>query len=338
MSRANLADVAERAGVSTATASLVLRGRPGPSAATRASVEAAAADLAYRPDRTASLLATRSNRQVGVLLDIRSTFHAEFADVLDGAAESAGFDLVLSSLTRRRDERGALDVLLDFRCAAVLLLGTELPDEDLATLAAELPVVVAGRRGVPGVTCVATDESAGVALAIDHLADLGHERIAFVDGPRWRIATTRRAAYRAAMRRRGLGEHIDIRPGGADEAAGLAAGERLLAAEGPLPTAILGFNDRCAIGVRVALARGGVAVPDEVSVVGYDDSPLARLATVDLTSVNQNLEAMATASMESLQALIGGTAPGDELLVAPSLSIRTTSAAPAATTTRGGTR
>lgn len=336
MSRTSLADVATRAGVSTATASLVLRGRPGPSAATREAVEAAATELAYRPDRTASLLATRTNRQVGVLLDVRSTFHAEFADVLDGAAGSAGFDLVLSSLTRRRDERGALDVLLDFRCAAVILLGTELPDADLAGLARELPVVVAGRRGVPGVTCVAADESAGVALAVDHLVELGHERIVYVDGPRWRIATTRRAAYRAAMRRHGLDEHIDIHPGGADEAAGLAAGERLLAA-GDLPTAVLGFNDRCAVGVRVALARGGVAVPDEVSVGGYDDSPLARLATVDLTSVNQNLDAMASASMEALQALLGGAAPGEELLVPPSLSVRSTSAA-AAATTRGGTR
>lgn len=327
MSRVNLADVAARAGVSTATASLVLRGRPGPSATTRESVEAAAAELAYRPDRTASLLATRDSRQVGVVLDVRSSFHAEFADVLDGAAETAGFDLVLSSLTRRRDERGALDVLLDFRCAAVVLLGTELPDADLLRLSEELPVVVAGRRDVPGVTCIATDESAGIALAVDHLADLGHQRIAFVDGPRWRIATTRRAAYRTAMRRRGLGEHIDIRPGGADEAKGLAAGQRLLTA-GDLPTAVLAFNDRCAVGVRVALARGGVAVPEQVSVIGYDDSPLARLATVDLTSVNQNLDAMAEATMRALRDLMGGGTPGEERLVPPSLSIRSTTARP----------
>lgn len=328
MSRTRLADVAARAGVSSATVSLVLRGRPGPGASTRAAVEAAASELGYRPDRAASLLARRSSDQVGVLLDVRSTFHAELVDVFDDAAAHAGLDLVLSTLTRRRDERAALDVLRDSRCAAMILLGTELPAAEVAGLAAELPTVVVGRTGIAGVTCVAADERAGVALAVDHLADLGHEQISYLDGPRWTVATQRRRAYRAAMRRRGLDEHVDVRPGGADETAGMAAGARLL--DGELPTAVIGFNDYCAVGARVALARGGVDVPAEVSVVGYDDSPLARLATVDLTSVSQHPAALAQETVRVLRARLEGEEVEEDeesVLVTPSLSVRSTTAA-----------
>lgn len=332
MPRARIADVADRAGVSTATVSLVLRGRPGPGERTRSRVEAAAAELGYRPDRAASLLARRSSDQVGVVLDIRSTFHAELVDVFDAVAADAGLDLVLSTLTRRRDEQAALDVLLDSRCAALILLGTELPAAEVGALAQEVPTVVVGRAGIPEVTCVAADEQTGIDLAVGHLAELGHERITFIDGPRWTVATQRRRAYRAAMRARGLGGHVDVRRGGADEAAGMAAGEALLAA-GDLPTAVIAFNDYCAVGARVALARGGVAVPEEISVVGYDDSPIARLATVDLTSVSQSPLALAEATIRSLRAQLdrpeGTTSPPtEELRITPSLTVRSTTAPP----------
>ena len=120
--RPRLVDVARRAGVSTATASLVLRGRPGPSAATADAVRAAAGELGYRADRTASLLARHRTHLLGVLLDITSPFHAELVQALDDEAADRGLDLVLSTVTRRRDEPRAAETLLDFRCEALLVL------------------------------------------------------------------------------------------------------------------------------------------------------------------------------------------------------------------------
>ena len=122
-------------GVSTATASLVLRGRPGPSAATADAVRAAAAALGYRPDRTASLLARRRTHLLGVLLDVTSPFHAELVRALDTASADRGLDLVLSTTTARTGEHRAAETLLDFRCEAMVLLGPQMTDADLTALA-----------------------------------------------------------------------------------------------------------------------------------------------------------------------------------------------------------
>ena len=121
--RPRLADVAARAGVSPGLVSLVLRNQPGPSEATRGGVLEAARELGYRADRTASLPARRRSHHLGVLMDVRNTFHAELAADIDAAATKLGYDLVLSVVTPARDERRAAEILLDFRCEALILLG-----------------------------------------------------------------------------------------------------------------------------------------------------------------------------------------------------------------------
>src|ERR1700754_967195 len=121
--RPRLEDVAARVGVSTASVSLVLRGAPGPSAETRRKVMAAAAEMGYRADRAASLLARRRRHQLGVMLDVRNPFHAELVEEIHTEADRAGYEVVLSTLTRDRDERRAVETLLDFRSEALILLG-----------------------------------------------------------------------------------------------------------------------------------------------------------------------------------------------------------------------
>src|SRR4051812_20631940 len=125
--RPRLQDVATEAGVSTASASLVLRGAPGPSGATRERVLDAAARLGYRPDRAASLLARRRSRLIGIVMDVRSSFHAQLVEDVHEAAEEHGYDLVLSTVTRTRDEDRAVETLLDSRCEALIMLGPEAP-------------------------------------------------------------------------------------------------------------------------------------------------------------------------------------------------------------------
>lgn len=337
MARARLVDVATAAGVSTATVSLVLREQPGPSDATRQVVRDAAARLNYRPDRTASLLARRRSGMVGVVLDVTSAFHGELAVALDDAAATAGFDLVLSTVTDRRDERDAIDTLLDFRCEALILLGGGLRDRELAALAVRTPAIVVGRVGSGSARGVRTDDAIGLGLAVDHLVALGHTTIAFADGPRGTIASARRAGYRRAMKRHGLAANAQLIPGGQTEAAGEVAGAAILdAPAGRRPTAVVCFNDRCAIGLRDKVIRGGLRVPEDLSIVGYDDSPPARLATVDLSSISQDPPALAASTLRTVAEVLTsptdtrGTAAGEppayaDIVLPPKLIARTSS-------------
>ena len=212
--RPRLEDVAAKVGVSTGTVSLVLSNAPGPSAATRERVMAAATELGYRPDRTASLLARRRAHLLGVLLDVRSTFHAELVAELHDAAEAAGYDVLLSTVTPTRDSRRAIETLVDSRCEALVLLGPDTPTARLTALGEQIPVVVVGRRlRSSTLDVVRTADDHGVAAAVDHLVGLGHRDIAFVDGGRGTIATDRRSGYLRAMRRHGLEDRVRVLAG-----------------------------------------------------------------------------------------------------------------------------
>lgn len=327
--RPRLGDVAAAAGVSPATASLVLRGVAGPSAATRERVLEAAAQLGYRPDRAASLLASRRSRLVGVVMDIANPFHAQVVEDVQDAAERRGYDLVLSAVTRGRDERRAVETLLDSRCEALILVGPQAPAEQLAELDRQLPVVAVGRP-VPSaaVDVVRAADDEGVALAVGHLANLGHRHITYVDGGRGTIPALRRHGYQRAMRARGLDDRIQVVQGGNTEESGARAAHAVLGTE-PAPTAMLTFNDRAAMGLLDALIRAGVDVPGAMSVVGYDDSPFSRLAHVDLTTVSQNTPELTEHAMAAVvERLDGGRTGHREVVVRPELKVRGTTGPP----------
>jgi DNA-binding LacI/PurR family transcriptional regulator len=327
--RPRLDDVAARVGLSPATVSLVLRNVPGPSAQTRRRVLEAAADLGYRPDRTASLLARRRTRLLGVMMDIRSPFHCELVEDLHEVADGLGYDVVLSTVGRSRDEQRAVDTLVDFRCEALILLGPDAPAARLAALARQLPVVVIGRRvGAPGIDVVRSADDQGVGLAVDHLAELGHCTIAYLDGGKGTIAADRRGGYRRAMRRHQLGDHVRILPGDHTEEAGMRAAATLLAESEP-PTAVVAFNDRGALGLMDAFNRAGIDIPQALSVVGYDDSPIAHLAHVNLTTVGQNARQQAERAVAAATERVedGRTSP-HEVVLPPQLVVRGTTAAP----------
>jgi DNA-binding LacI/PurR family transcriptional regulator len=321
--RPKLDDVAARVGLSPASVSLVLRNAPGPSAETRRRVLAAAADLGYRPDRTASLLARRRRHLLGVLMDVANAFHAEVVSSVHTAAEELGYDVVLSTVAATRDEQRAVATLLDFRCEAVILLGPESSAARLAALAREVPVVAVGRRvTAPGVSVVRAADDRGVGLAVDHLVGLGHRSIAFLDGGRGTIAADRRRGYRAAMRRHRLTDHEWIVPGDHTEEAGSRAAGTL-GASPRAATAVVASNDRSAVGLLDGLARAGIDVPGAVSVVGYDDSVLAGLAHINLTSVSQDGRRQAEEAVAAAVArLDDGDVPVREVVLAPRLVVR----------------
>lgn len=325
--RPRLEDVAARVGMSTASVSLVLRNAPGPSERTRQRVLKAAAELGYLPDRNASLLARRRSHLLGVVVDVHSPFHAELVENLHVAAEEIGYDLVLSPLTRTRDENSAVGTLLAFRCEALILLGPTSSTPELTALGRKLPVIAVGRR-IPtaGLDVVRTADDDGVGQVVDHLVGLGHRSIVFVDGGQDVIGADRRRGYRSAMRRHGLDDHIRTLPGDHTEESGERAARRLLSS-GRLPTAVVASNDRCAIGLLATFRQAGVAVPGAISVAGYDDSPPSRLACFDLTTVSQNaVDQSRHAVTAAVERLDQGRTPDREIVLPPVLVVRGTTA------------
>ncbi len=256
--RPTLEDVAARAGVSRALVSIVMRDVPGASADTRKRVMEVADEMGYRPDARARLLAaTRSAPLLGVVFSTMGTFHLELLDNLYAAAEHAGSPLILSALTANRDERRAVETLLDFRCDAVILLG---PEGSSSVLAGRLPVVVVGWHvAEPSVDVIRTSDSMGARQAIEYLVELGHRSIAYIDGGRRPVSLTRRRGYRAAMRRHGLAANIQELPGGWNQEDGVAAASAP-ESQASLATAVLAYNDDVAAGALKTFESAGISV------------------------------------------------------------------------------
>ena len=262
-----------------------MRDVPGASAATRVRVREAADEIGYRPDSRARMLRSQRTKLLGVVFTAGQEFHAGLVDGVYGAAESRGYDVVISCVTAHHDERRAVRTLLDDRCEALILIGSELASRDLVDIDERLPAVVLARKA-KRVDSVRSDDALGAALAVDHLVSLGHRSLTYLDGGRAPGAAERRNG----VRRTGKVGKITttLLDGGVTEREGAAAADAILKSGDPLPTAIFAFNDRCALGLVDVLLRAGVRVPDDVSVIGFDDSPLAGLAHVDLTTVGQD--------------------------------------------------
>ncbi|SNR40620.1 transcriptional regulator, LacI family [Haloechinothrix alba] len=326
--RPTMADVAARAGVSRALVSLVFRNAPGASEQTRERVFQVAEEIGYRPDSAARLLASSRTKVLGVTITLRHPFHAEIVERIYPVAEELGYEILLSAVAPTHSEHRAIDALLDHRCEGVILLA-EVDEHYLTTVGKKVPAVAVSTRATgAGVDLVHSAEAKGVRQALDHLITLGHKKIVHIDGGDGAGSTERRRAYRAAMRKHNLAECARVIPGDHTEQAGVRGAELMLS-EGELPTAVLASNDRCALGLLDALRRAGVRVPDDASVVGYDDSHVATLSYIDLTTVHQDVEGIAQRAVRAVVERI--EEPGSdprEFVLEPSLVVRGTTAPP----------
>jgi DNA-binding LacI/PurR family transcriptional regulator len=324
-------DVAAKAGVSRALVSIVFRGVSGASDETRARVMAAARELDYRPDTRASRLGRGRTRTLGVTFAVGHAFHGELIRSLYSEADRAAYEVVLSGVTPDRPDLDAVDTLLAERCEALLLVGSRLPTSVMGTVASRMPVVSLLRpvRNSP-VGVVRTDDALGLRLAVGHLRSLGHRRIALLDGGRAAGASERRQGYRSGMR---AAPELDelVLPGGLTELDGAVAAETFLALGHDRPTAVAAFNDRCALGFVDVVRQAGLRVPDDVSVVGFDDIEQAGYPHVALTTIRQDPALLGAAAVRWVASRLGDapaeTASADGMLVEPELVIRRTTAA-----------
>jgi len=325
--RPTMQDIADHVGVSKALVSLVFRNAPGPSAETRKRVLAAADELGYRVNRAAALMTARRSHLIGVMANIRSTFHAELVEDIVAEADRYGYEVVLGAVTPTHAEPAVVETLLSFRCEALILLGPEIGDAAVTELARRVPVVVVGRRmSGSTVDVVRTADGRGIGQVVDHLVELGHRRISHLSGGGGTIPADRRAGYVRAMKRHGLSDAIDIVDGDFTERSGMLAAQELLRRR-RRPTAVCAANDQSAIGLLDQLLRAGVDVPGDIAVAGYDDSTLARLAHIDLTTVSQEPRQQAERAVRAVvERLDENRQERLDVLLEPRLVVRRTTA------------
>jgi DNA-binding LacI/PurR family transcriptional regulator len=322
-------DVAREAGVSRALVSLVMRGSHNVSQERRQRVLDVAGRIGYRPNILARNLAQRRTSTIGVLInDLHNPFFAEIVDGVEDAASAHGYRLLLSTANRKVSvEQTLMGALIEHRVDGIILLSPRAGPTIVAEVARTTPTVVVGKafRQVPA-DFVLNDEMHGAALAVDHLVSLGWRQIVHVDGGPGAGASQRRAGYLRAMAGHGLTRQAEVIQGDFTEEAGVAAAKLLLNRKRKrLPEAVFAANDLVAAGVLDAMEEAGVRVPGDLSIVGYDNTFLAALAHMSLTTVNQPREEMGRMAVQLLLKRIEEPAGASAVLrVTPNLVVRRT--------------
>jgi DNA-binding LacI/PurR family transcriptional regulator len=322
-------DVAKRAGVSKSLVSLVLRGSPRVSDEKRAAVLRAADELRYRPNAVARSLVNKRSFLIGVMLsDLHNPFFVEVVDGIEQEALAAQYRALFNTGGRTADgESVAIETLLQLRTDGLILASPVLPSREILSAAATTQVVLVARPSRwPEVDSVANDDRAGARMAVNHLLDLGHSLIAHIDGGKGAGASARRAGYKDAMRGRGLDPDSLVVPGAYTEEGGAAGVSQLLGASAR-PTAIFAANDLAAIGALHTLEQRGLKVPDDVSLVGYDNTSLAALGHINLTTIDQPRREMGAMAVRLLlDRLDNSRGRARHVLVQPKLVVRGTTA------------
>ncbi|MGS0684729.1 LacI family DNA-binding transcriptional regulator [Nakamurella sp. GG22] len=329
---ATIRTVAERAGVSKSLVSLVLRGSPKVSEERRRAVENAISELGYRPNVIARQLTERRTNTIGVLLnDLRNPW---FVDCLEGLTSVLRDDGLRTVLADGRRDRGTSDDLLrgfvDMQVDGLVLVGSMAASPVFTEVASRVPTVAAASRDItlPDVDVVANDDEAGTRLAVEHLIHLGHRDIAHLGGSIGAVALLRRQSYLRTMHDHELGDRALVETCDLTEEGGYRAAIRLLSGV-KRPTAVFAVNDIAGIGAMSAAQQLGLRIPDDLSVVGYDNTSLAQIRHVWLTSVdNASIEVGRQAAEALLRRIVDPTTPATLQLIEPGLRVRGSTAPP----------
>lgn len=325
-----MAQVAERAGVSHQTVSRVLNDASLVKEETRLRVLAAIEELGYRRNFAARLLATNRSRRIGMVTAHLALYGPSMMALgVQEAGEVQGYDVALIGLPEFSFEalQRAVDRLCDQAVEAIVVA---VPHKDAVemtrSLQPSIPVVM-----VQGVTAgqplsAGIDQEAGAMLAVGHLLDLGHRRVAHVSGrAEWIEARQRRSGWRRAHEERGLLPGPELE-GDWSSASGYEAGIRI--AHDPDVTAVFAGNDVMALGVLHALHESGRRVPDDVSVVGFDDVPESSYYWPSITTVAQDFSELGRRALTVALAAVRGDDDAGMDLIEPTLLVRDSSGPP----------
>ncbi|GAA3177038.1 LacI family DNA-binding transcriptional regulator [Nonomuraea roseoviolacea subsp. carminata] len=325
-----MADVAREAGVSHQTVSRVLNEHPNVRSETRTRVLEAIDKLGYRRNLVARALVTKHSRTLGVV-SFDTTLYGPASTVygIEQAARAAGYFVSIVSLKSidRTGVRDALDYLADQGVDGIVVVAPQRSAaQTLADLAPGVPIVAVegGEAGDVSVVCV--DQVEGGRLATEHLLSLGHETVWHVRGPSdWLEAEGRVAGWRAALAQAGRAAPEPL-AGDWSPRSGYEAGRSLASMAGV--SAVFVANDQMALGVLRAFSEQGVKVPDQVSVVGFDDIPESEFFSPPLTTIRQDFDAVGRNSIEVLLQQIEGEEQRacERLVVPPSFVARASTA------------
>lgn len=315
------------------TASRALNGRPGVSRETRDEVVRIASDIGYVVNRTAQKLSGGRNGIIGVITPTLDTqFSAELILGAGRAARAAGCEVLVYTVSDedRRTHHDVLGLVRQFSDGLLAIL----PRESLcldSLVTANLPVVVIDQRGTLNrFPSVSVDNYGGAQLAVEHLAELGHTRIAFVSGNEAiEGVRDRQRGYHDALVGRGLScdpELVVI--GDLSQMTAFEVASSLLDLPDP-PSAIFAANDQSAFGVIAAVREAGLRVPDDISVVGFDDIPMAEQFHPALTTVRQPFQQMASSAVNTLLAQIAGLDAASQRITFPAELVVRDSTGPA---------
>ncbi|MFB9136637.1 substrate-binding domain-containing protein [Vibrio olivae] len=304
---ATIKDVAKQAGVSIATASRVINNAPHTSQAAVVAVKEAMEKLGYRPNANARALVSKSSNTIGVLVnDVSAPFFGTMVKAIDTIASEQEKQLLIGSgYHNATKERNAINLLINSRCESLVIHSKGMSDSELCDLANEIPGMVLINRVVPGMAsrCIALDNKKGSYIATEHLIRNGHKHIGYIcSSHNIEDAIDRREGYLDALRDHGIEireEYIEY--GEPDETGGEQAIVNLLAKNIPL-TAVATYNDYMAAGSMALLQENGLRIPDDMSVIGFDDGHIARYIYPRLTTIRYPIQAMANEAVKlSLQ-------------------------------------
>jgi DNA-binding LacI/PurR family transcriptional regulator len=322
MGQPTMDDVAAHAGVSRALVSLVMRESPRVSDQSRKKVLASANELGYRPNVWARNLASGQTNTIGVMLnDLHNPYFTELAEGVAATAARAGMELLITSgWQREAGELAAIEILLNMRTDGVVLGAARFSREVFDDLARQTPTVAVSNFDEPdSMDTVCNDEPHGSELVVDHLTSLGHVRIAHIDAGDSPGGPERRRGFMNSMSQRGLAPIVI--DGEFNEHAGHDGASRLMNLNEP-PTAIFAANDLSATGVLAHLRGIGARVPEDIAVVGYDDTLLAGLGALSLTTIHQPRQLFGQRATELLIERIKGRAEPKHELIQPRLVTR----------------
>lgn len=305
---ATILDIAKSAGVSPSTVSRIINGSTPVAPEKQAAVMEAIKQLNYRPNSAAQQLVRGRSGTIGVVTQHQgSPFFAEMQLGIErGLIGSSYTPLFVSGQWHLQEEIDGLNRLIERQVEALIVIGGSIPDEYLQELAEAQPLLCIGRN-VPGVECIAIDNFKAAYEAVSYLIQMRHEAIVHVTGLlSHKDAEERLNGYRQAL----IDAGIKIRPelileGDYTEASGVLAIERLFSGSArPYFSAIFAGNDQIAAGARLALYRRGVRVPQDVSLIGFDDQQWSEYMTPPLTTVRQPAYQMGFSAVQTVLGLL----------------------------------